>query len=200
MTNIEFKAWLRHPEIVQRILAQYALAPAATLQQTDTYFHVQSGRLKLREIEGETAQLIFYRRADQAGIKRSDYSMAPIASPAALREVLAAAFGIQVVVKKRRALYLLPRQPIAHPNVKPENFARLHLDTVDGLGQFLEIEIVVAPEEPLPNAQAEAERLARAFQIQPEDFIAGSYADILETQQQHEQTAPYPNTRNRAMP
>jgi predicted adenylyl cyclase CyaB len=187
MTNIEFKARLRHPEIVLRMLAEYHLAPAAMLQQTDTYFHVKTGRLKLREIEGETAQLIFYQRADKAGIKRSDYHIAPIASPAALREVLAAAMGIRVVVKKKRILYLLPRQPAGHANSAPENFVRLHLDTVEGLGQFLEIEVVVTVGEPLQHAQSEAERLAQAFQIQPEDFISASYAEILETQKIHEQ-------------
>lgn len=189
MTNIEFKARLRHPKAVLRVLANYGLAPAATLQQTDTYFHVKTGRLKLREIEGETAQLIFYRRADKAGLKRSDYYVALITSPPVVRKALAAVFGTRVVVKKRRELYLLPRQPAVHTSATPESFIRLHLDTVEGLGQFLEIEVVVRPDEPLQHAQVEAKRLASTFQIQPEDFISDSYADILETQQTSKQTA-----------
>jgi predicted adenylyl cyclase CyaB len=181
MTNIEFKAHLRNPTALSQVLAKHSQAPAAILIQTDTYFQVENGRLKLREIEGETAQLIFYQRPDRADVKRSDYCIAPVASPAALREVLAAACGIRVVVKKRRELYLLPRKISAPPDATPNHTIRLHLDNVEGLGQFIEIEVIVEDGDPPQAAQAEARALANELCVEAEDFISGSYADLLES-------------------
>lgn len=181
MTNIEFKARLRNPEVVRRVLDEYNLSPAAILHQTDTYFQATNGRLKLREIAGETAQLIFYERADRAGIKRSDYSVAPVAEAAALSEVLSAAHGIRVVVRKKRELYLLPRRITHDAGTAPSNSIRLHLDTVEGLGQFIEIEVIVAEGESTAPAQEEARTWATELGLAPEDFVSSSYADLLES-------------------
>jgi adenylate cyclase class IV len=182
MTNIEFKARLRNPAAVHQVLARHGISLAATLDQTDTYFQIPNGRLKLREIDGETAQLIFYQRPDEAGVKRSDYYVAPVVSPIALRQVLEAAQGIRVVVKKRRELYFLPRRIMRHSDSAVADTIRLHLDTVESLGQFMEIEVMVREGESPQLAHAEAKIWANEFRLAPEDFMSDSYADLLELQ------------------
>lgn len=180
MTNLEFKARLRNLAHIQAVLAQYRIALAATLRQTDAYFQAQNGRLKLREIDGNTAQLIFYRRPDQAEVKRSDYLIAPVTSAAALREVLDAACGARTVVKKTRELYLLPRQFGAYAGQAASDLIRLHVDAVEGLGHFLEIEVIVREDEHQQIAEQEAKFWLQELGIAPEDVLAKSYADLLE--------------------
>jgi len=182
MTNIEFKARLQSFERIYAVLTQHRIPLAATLRQTDTYFHAPHGRLKLREINEETAQLIFYQRPDLAEVRRSDYLIAPITSPAALREALGAAYGIRTVVKKTRELYLLPRQLGAYAGRAAPDLIRLHLDAVDGLGNFLEIEVILQDGESPPIAEQEAKFWLREFGMAPEDLLSGSYADLVELQ------------------
>jgi len=178
MTNIEFKARLRNFKKIHAVLAQRHIALAATLRQTDTYFHAPNGRLKLREINDETAQLIFYQRPDNAEVKRSDYLIAPVASPAALHDVLGAAYGIRTVVRKTRELYLLPRQFGASAGRAAPDLIRLHLDTVESLGHFLEIEVILQDGESPQIAEQEAQFWLQEFGIAPEDLLSGSYADL----------------------
>jgi adenylate cyclase class IV len=178
MTNLELKARLQNFAKTHSILAQHRVPLAATLRQTDTYFHVENGRLKLREIDGETAQLIFYQRADQAEVKRSDYLIAPVTSAAALREVLDAACGTQTVIKKTRELYWLPRKYGAYAGRAAPDLIRLHLDTVERLGHFLEIEVILQEGESPHLAGQEAEFWLREFCVPREDLMAESYADL----------------------
>jgi len=178
MTNLEFKARLRNFERIHAVLAQHQIPLAATLRQTDTYFHAPTGRLKLREIDGEAAQLIFYQRPDRAGIKRSDYLIAPVASAAALREALGAAYGIRAVVKKIRELYLLPRNFGVYAGRAAPDLIRLHLDAVEERGHFLEIEVILHEGKSPQLVEPEAEFWLREFGLGPEDLIAESYADL----------------------
>jgi len=178
MTNIEFKARRRSFTKIHSVLTQRQIALTATLRQTDTYFHAPHGRLKLREINEETAQLIFYQRPDLAEVKRSDYLIAPVASSAALCEVLGAAYGIRTVVKKTRELYLLPRQFGASAGRAAPDLIRLHLDAVEGRGFFLEIEVILQKGESPQIAEQEAKFWLQEFGIAPEDLLSGSYADL----------------------
>jgi predicted adenylyl cyclase CyaB len=178
MTNFEFKARLQNPASILEVLAKYQIPLTASLRQTDTYFHTTNGRLKLREIEGENAQLIFYTRPDRAEVKRSDYFIAPIASAAALREVLDKAYGIRAVVKKTRELYLLPRMLRSDNAAAATTHSRLHLDAVEGLGHFLEIEVILQEGEAPQLAEKEAQAWLQEFGIPAEDLVAESYADL----------------------
>lgn len=181
MTNFEFKARLHDMQHVKAALLTRAANFAGVLQQTDTYFHVSGGRLKLREIvyESLTAsapkraenQLIFYQRPDHAAVKRSDYHLAPIGDAVTLREVLALALGVRVIVKKRRTLYLLP--------LENGGSIRIHLDQVEGLGDFVEVEAVAPADEFSAAAEAGAQDLLQAFHITENELISGSYADLL---------------------
>jgi adenylate cyclase class IV len=134
--------------------------------QTDTYFRVPNGRLKLREIDGQPAVLIWYDRPDRGDARTSAYQLVPVPDPAGLRQALAGALTVRGTVKKRRTIYLWHN-------------VRIHLDEVDGLGTFLEFEAVLSPGEDEATARRRLEELCRVLAVRPEDQLAPSYADLL---------------------
>lgn len=166
MRNIELKARLADWDAARKTAAAIAAKRLGVQHQVDTYFFCRQGRLKLRQIDALTAQLVWYRRPDQEGPKPSDYQLVPVANPETLKAALAAALGISAVVEKRREIFLV------------EN-VRIHLDEVVGLGRFLEFEAVLGPQCDEHAGQAQVERLARQFGITPADLLPGSYAEML---------------------
>lgn len=134
--------------------------------QVDTYFVLPDGRLKLREGTLETA-LIFYRRPDQTGPKVSDVRRYEPAQPAALKPVLAAALGVDVVVDKQREICFIGSS------------IKIHLDRVSELGTFVEIEAVGA--DATADAEALGEQCRRVMEqlrIDEEALVESSYADL----------------------
>jgi adenylate cyclase class IV len=186
MTNFEFKARLHDAERVRNVMRQRRAEAASVMLQTDTYFRAPQGRLKLREIafepitnnEPSRAELIFYRRENEARVKRSDYLIAPTTEPRRMCEVLAAAFGTRVVVAKRRELYLLGYRNKPHEPDAPH--IRVHLDQVEHLGNFVEVEAVVGEGIAAELAQSEAQALLLQLGVAEKDLIHGSYSDLLE--------------------
>jgi homotetrameric cytidine deaminase len=165
--NVELKARDADPEATLRRALELGASDEGVLRQRDTYFGRARGRLKLREQEGgrdRIAQLIAYQRPDDAQARTSAYRIAEVADPDALREALDAALGTRVVVDKRRHLLL-------YENV------RIHLDEVDGLGSFVELEGVAAPDSDLARENELVERL-RA-QLQLGEPVPVSYSDLL---------------------
>jgi len=137
------------------------------LFQEDTFFNVPEGRLKLREFLDSKAMLIFYQRSDEHGPKLSDYHISETEDAVGLKNVLEKAYGIRQVVKKVRSLYMVGR-------------TRLHFDEVEGLGDFIELEVVLEPEDTIESGQAEAESLMQQLNIQKSDLIDVAYVDLLE--------------------
>ena len=168
--NIEFKARLTSLAAAREIAASIATSGPEQQHQIDTYFVCAQGRLKLREIAGQTAQLVSYARPDGAHPRASDYRLVPVADPAALKAALADALGVCVVVEKRREIFL-------HHNV------RIHLDEVLGLGDFLEFEAVLDGDHDDATGQSQVEHLAARFGIAASDVVACSYSDLLKTSQ-----------------
>jgi len=165
--NVELKAHDPDPaHTLERALAAGA-EDRGVLRQRDTYFAVPRGRLKLREQEPGGATLIAYERPDDGAERVSGYRLVPIPDPEPLRAALAAANGVAVVVDKRRRLLLW------------EDTVRIHLDEVDGLGSFLEIEAVAAPGSDLSRERDQAARLRAQLEIDDDALLAGSYADAL---------------------
>lgn len=163
--NLEIKA--RCADLVaaaERAVALGAVS-AGVLRQVDTYFHCRQGRLKLRETEGAPAELIAYHRPDRADARASDYSTAQVPDAAALKVVLATSLGVRAVVAKVRRLYLF-RQ------------TRIHLDEVERLGQFAELE-TAAQGRADHEVGAELAFIQEALAIAANDLLAGSYADLL---------------------
>ena len=146
--------------------AQMASGGPTEILQDDTFFPCATGRLKLRDFQDGTGELIFYRRPNQHGPKQSFYVRSPTSCPDSLRESLSLAYGQLGRVKKRRTLYLIGR-------------TRVHLDNVAALGTFLELEVVLEDHECLENGVREANELMDALNISAQQLIDCAYIDLL---------------------
>jgi homotetrameric cytidine deaminase len=166
MRNIEFKARDPQPGRTLELALALGAEDRGEIAQTDTYFSRARGRLKLREQDPGEAELIQYHRADAPGARESEYRRVPAADARAFRAALDAALGILVVVEKRRRLLL-------HENV------RIHLDEVDGLGSFVELEAVAAPESDLAAEHDKVRRLRAELGVAEDSLVPRSYSDLL---------------------
>jgi adenylate cyclase, class 2 len=134
------------------------------LRQRDIYYSISGGRLKLRIIQHRSAELIYYRRPNKKGQRYSDYYVMPVSHVKMTDAFYTAAFGRQIVVEKQRRLYLYKN-------------ARIHLDTVRGLGTFIEFEVLVQFGK--KQALTVLKFLSRQFSIKRSATIAASYSDLL---------------------
>jgi homotetrameric cytidine deaminase len=166
MRNIEFKARDLQPARTLELALALGADDRGEIAQRDTYFSRARGRLKLREQDLGDDELIQYRRADTASARESEYRRVPVADAPALREALDEALGTLVVVEKRRRLLL-------HQNV------RIHIDEVEGLGSFVELEGVVAPDADPASEHDKVTRLREQLEIPDEALLAESYSDLL---------------------
>jgi len=164
--NVEVKARLRDPGAVREAAARLAGGPEHLLVQEDTFFFSPRGRLKLRVFPEGRGELIAYDRPDAAGPKTSSYEVVPVEDPARMKAALSAALGVRGVVRKRRTLLLAGR-------------TRIHLDEVEGLGDFLELEVVLREGEDPAAGEAEAERLLESLGVAPGERVSGAYLDLL---------------------
>ena len=164
--NVEIKARLKSiPALLPRVAVLAASGPDV-FTQDDTFFYCTTGRLKLRKFSANSGELIFYRRADESGPKVSFYQRVPTSEPDALRETLILAYGEAGRVQKERTLYHIGR-------------TRVHLDRVAGLGEFLELEVVLREEETLAAGQQEASALLQQLGIEPSQLVERAYVDLL---------------------
>ncbi|GAB0175382.1 hypothetical protein GRJ2_000003400 [Grus japonensis] len=165
--NVEVKARLRELAAVRGAAERLGgPARAQVLVQADTFFRVPRGRLKLRRTPGGRGELIFYERPDAAGPKLSCFSITPTDDPDGLEAVLAQALGVLGVLRKQRLLYLVGQ-------------TRVHLDSVEGLGDFLELEVVLSEEQSVEDGERVARQLMKELGIEEEDLISGAYLDLL---------------------
>ncbi len=164
--NIEVK--LRIDNRDHLLPAAQALCAAAPqyIQQDDTFFQVPHGRLKLRQFADGSAELIHYQRPDAAAAKASDYVRVPVPDAPALREALERACGTLGRVRKSRWLLLAGR-------------TRIHLDHVQGLGDYLELEVVLRSDEADTVGVAEAQGLLLALGLADARQEARAYLDLL---------------------
>ena len=164
--NIEIKAKVRDPERVAGVAQRLSGGAGTRLVQHDVFFRCERGKLKLRRINGASAELIAYKRAAGDKPRPSDYSIAPVADFEQMRGVLARSLGEIAEVRKVRTLQLVGR-------------TRIHLDTVEGLGEFLELEVVLGAGEDIAGAMAEAESLMAQLGIEARDLLDRTYAELL---------------------
>jgi predicted adenylyl cyclase CyaB len=164
--NVEIKARIESVEAMAPRAAALADQGPTVIVQDDTFFTCPSGRLKLRALSATDGQLIFYRRPDQAGPKESFFLISPTPSPDTLREALTLAYGQAGRVRKHRTLYLAGR-------------TRIHLDRVEGLGDFLELEVAMAEGEPSEAGVVEAHALLGKLGIAPGQLVERAYVDLL---------------------
>ncbi len=164
--NIEIKARIQSVEALAAKAAAVADEGPIEIAQDDTFFRCDSGRLKLRAFANGTGELIYYRRANQYGPKESLYLRSPTAAPDSLRESLTLVYGEAGRVIKHRVLFLVGR-------------TRVHLDKVERLGHFLELEVVLTNDEPSIAGIREAHELMEYFDVKPHQLIEGAYVDLL---------------------
>jgi predicted adenylyl cyclase CyaB len=168
--NIEIKARIISVEALLPRAFQLAGSAAERIEQDDTFFVVPHGRLKLRQCEDGSAELIHYHRADSTSAKASDYVRTPVPDANALREALTRGCGVLGRVLKTRLLVLVSQQGF---------HTRIHLDKVQGLGDFMELEVVLRESQTDAQGAAHAESLMQQLGLQDAPREAGAYLDLL---------------------
>lgn len=164
--NIEIKARIDSVESLWPLVVNIADEGPIEIIQDDTFFPCANGRLKLRAFSDHDGQLIFYQRPDSAGPKQSFYVISPTASPDTLRQSLTLAYGESGRVRKHRTLFMVGR-------------TRVHLDKVEGLGDFLELEVVLAEDEASEAGVSIAYALLEKLGVFHLQLIEDAYVDLL---------------------
>ena len=164
--NIEIKARSSNQDLIRKILKTHNAEFKGVDHQSDTYFKVNSGRLKLREGNIENS-LVHYDREDQSGPKQSNVTFYKSVDKSALKEILTKALGVLVIVDKSREIYFID-------NVK------FHIDSVKDLGTFVEIEALDAEGSIGKDRLLEqCQYYLDLFKIKQENLISNSYSDLL---------------------
>ena len=164
--NVEIKARARDAATLHRRALELSRRPPTVLQQDDVFYGCQTGRLKLRRETGRIGQLIWYQRPNMEGPKISQYSIVEVESAALLDSLLSEALGRIGVVSKTRSLYIVDQ-------------TRIHLDEVEGLGNFLELEVVLRSDQTTEDGETVACKLMTALEVDDCDLLSGAYIDML---------------------
>ena len=163
---MELKARCNNADKVRDVLNVEGADFKGVDKQTDTYFHCENGRLKLREGNIENS-LIFYKRENKAGPKVSEVTISKIANDHHIKDVLTKAYGVFIEVKKEREIYFIE-------NIK------FHIDQLQDLGNFVEIEAIDSTGQlTKEELEEQCKQFLTLFDIKPEDLITDSYSDLL---------------------
>lgn len=165
MLNLEVKARLDDIDRAESLGASLTGVSPERIRQVDTYFRSVEGRLKLRESESG-AELIHYDRPDLSGPKACEYTITPVADPEQLKAELTSGLGVDATVEKERLLFM-------HRGI------RIHLDRVDGLGCFLEIEAPLTEGLTPTEVEVEMNSLLELFSVGSEALVNLSYCDLV---------------------
>ncbi|MBL8746331.1 MAG: CYTH domain-containing protein [Phycisphaerae bacterium] len=165
MQNVEVKHELREPDLCRSIIARLGARLAATLRQRDTYFRVPDGRLKKREVEGEGTEWIMYHRQNRPAPRLSHFTI--YTEQEALARFGLRPLPVWVIVEKSREVWLM-------------NEVRLHIDEVERLGRFFEIEALVTPRRHVGLCREEVDRIVTELgPMVLGEVIAVSYSDMM---------------------
>jgi len=164
--NVEIKARAGDFAAQREKAGELSGAPPELLSQEDTFFRTKRGRLKLRHLSENEGELIYYERPDAQGPTESRYMIIPTREPVVLRDALSKALGISGVVRKRREVYHVAG-------------TRVHMDTVEGLGEFIELEALLTTDESHEAGHARVREISEALGICDEDLIDRAYVDLL---------------------
>ncbi|GFU78452.1 CYTH domain-containing protein [Trichonephila clavipes] len=167
--NIEIKAKIQDLQAFLENASSISDKPEIVMHQIDTYFKIPSGRLKLRQIENQGTELIYYDRPDTEGPKLSNYRKQEFQNfeeAEGLKKVLEASLGLVGVVDKQRYLYMYGQ-------------TRIHVDDVKNLGHFMELEVVLKKGETVEYGEKIAQDLMLKLGVQTGDLLSGSYINLL---------------------
>ena len=168
--NIEIKARITDFDDFKKRVESISESPPELIMQEDVFFRSAHGRLKLRIFNPERGQLIYYQRPDRTGPKLSQYEISETLEPKEMRTVLEKALGIRGIVRKQRWLYRVGN-------------TRIHLDEVEGLGSFMELEVVLSRGQNKEEGEQTAVELMARLGIADQYLIEGAYLDLLEDSQ-----------------
>jgi len=164
--NIEIKARSKKSNKQYQTLLHLGAKDLGVDHQTDTYFEVPQGRLKLRQGNIENS-LIFYQRQNSEGPKASDVHLSRLPNDTDLRPVLLAALGEKITVRKARRILFI-------------DHVKFHIDQVEGLGDFVEIEVIDKDRSiKTSDLQDLCEHYIQLLEIEEQDLVAESYSDLL---------------------
>jgi len=166
MKNIELK--FRCKDFIHALKAVKILSAInkGVLKQTDIYFNIKPGRLKLRTINNAEHQLIYYKRANIKGSRVSNYFIEENYHLNRVENILESIYGIKAVVTKKRRLFIYKN-------------CRIHLDEVKGLGKFIEFEVVCSNIIEEQNASRLMDFMKREFKVITNNIIKNSYSDLV---------------------
>jgi len=166
-TNIKLKAYCKNKVEIRKILITNGAKCIGTDQQTDTYFNSKSGKLKL--IEGTIEnKLIHCLREDKKNSKKNTLIFYQTTPNSSLKEILQKTIGTKSIVSKTREIFLIE-------NVK------FHIDTVNSLGDFIEIEATDNNTNiPSEKLQEQCNYYIKILEINAKDLISESYSDLLQ--------------------
>ncbi len=167
MENLELKAHYPDLQEAHHRAIQLGAIRQWCVSQTDTYFLLSDGKMKLRQVQGLSAELITYQRPQHQDAKRSAYQIYRTSEPQALIKTLSMLFPIDIIVQKTRTLYLW-------------NTVRIHLDSVHDLGNFIEFEAVIGAPAHYEQAQTCLQELQHAFAIPGSALCASGYYELMQ--------------------
>ena len=165
--NIEIKARVNNLESVRAKAERLATGGPFSTAQEDTFFRVVIGRLKLRIVPPAKSELIYYFRPNTTDPAQSRYFRLSVPRPKLVKKICSGVFGIKGVVRKQRTIYLV-------------GDTRIHLDEVEGLGSFVEIEVVLPDGDGAVSGVATVEKMMQALSIDAADLIPTAYIDLLQ--------------------
>ncbi len=165
MKNLELKARYSDFGFAAQILASLGIEKVWTHRQIDSYFEINDGKLKLRQVDGKPAELIYYKRSSGKGPKISDYSLFRTDFDDDLRHILNAALQVELIVDKIRTLYLWRN-------------VRIHFDKVVGLGEFIEFEAVLSKNAGLAESEKRIAFLRQKLRIDDKNLIDQGYYEL----------------------
>jgi predicted adenylyl cyclase CyaB len=164
--NVEIKARIRDLAQLRARAQSIADSGPFEIQQDDTFFVCHNGRLKLRILSESQGELIFYKRDNSPSPKESHYVITPTSTPYELREMLVLALGECGRVRKQRTLFLVGN-------------TRIHLDEVEDLGDFMELEVVLSGDETVAQGIETTHRIMHQLSVSDQDLVDRAYVDLL---------------------
>jgi predicted adenylyl cyclase CyaB len=164
--NIEIKARITDREATIKLVERISDSKPVSFYQEDTFFFSLKGRLKLRVFADSSGELIYYERPDTSKPGLSEYQRIEVADPAYIKECFSKILGIRGTICKQRTLYTVGK-------------TRIHLDKVDDLGDFLELEVVLGPDVTVEKGKEIAEDLMNRLEIDPRNLVSCAYIDLL---------------------
>ncbi len=161
--NIEIKVRIADLAAAGAVVRGLGATSQGVVEQVDRYYEVDvHRRVKLRTVAGRAAELITYTRPEVDGVRVSTYEVTPVRDGACL----VPKGRPKVLVRKRREILLLDN-------------VRVHLDDVDHLGTFLELEAVVDDTHDEAACRRQVDELSAALGLRHDQLLRESYADLL---------------------